>query len=99
MIKIIKPRQTGKSTELVKRSAELKIPIITINKTESDYLKRIANNLGLEIPDPICIKIAMNTRTLQSDKVIVDNAEFILNHMMKEICGAEIDTMAMCNDE
>ena len=95
LINIIKPRQSGKSTELVKRSAEQKIPIITRNRSECKYLKSIAEKLNLEIPDPICIKSAMNTLLLQSDKVIIDDAEYILNYMMKELCRAEIDTIAM----
>lgn len=95
LINIIKPRQSGKSTELVKRSAEQKIPIITRNKNECKYLKSIAEKLNLEIPDPICIKTAMNTLLLQSDKVIIDDAEYILNYMMKNLCRAEIDTIAM----
>ena len=28
-------------------------------------------------------------------KVIIDDAEYILNYMMKELCRAEIDTIAM----
>lgn len=95
MRSIVKPRQTGKTVECIYRSAETGYPIIVRNRMDARSINKEAKKFGLEIPDPITIRDAMNTKILQSSKVIVDDADFVFDYMMKEVCGANIDTLSM----
>lgn len=89
-------RQTGKTEKLIVASAEQNIPIVTNHIENIHYIKHRANELGLAIPEPLTIRDAMNTKLLGSTKtVLIDDAEWVLNHMMKEICGVEADTIAV----
>lgn len=92
---IIKPRQGGKTTDLIKISSETKYPIIVRNQMEVNRVKQMAGELGLEIPDPLYIRDAMNTRMLYTSKVLVDDAEFVLDFILHEVCGCSVDTLTM----
>ena len=47
---IIKSRGHGKTRDLIKMSSENNIPIVSLNP---NYIKDIAQNMGLSIPEPI----------------------------------------------
>lgn len=92
---LCQPRQTGKTEELLKISSETKYPIITRDKNEAKLLSERAKKEKLNIPEPLSIRDAMNTRLLGNSKVLIDDADFVLSYMIRELCGVEIDTIAM----
>ena len=47
---IIKSRGHGKTRDLIKMSSENNIPIVSLNP---NYIKDMARNMGLSIPEPI----------------------------------------------
>ena len=49
----VQPRQSGKTTELIKLSAETGAVIVVLNHNMIDDTKRLAEFLKLEIPEPI----------------------------------------------
>jgi hypothetical protein len=50
---IARGRQTGKTTELIKRSAETGFPIVCRHRVAANVIQEQAKNLNLKIPDPI----------------------------------------------
>ena len=76
---IYKSRGEGKTTELVKMSASTGIPIVCIDTRHINY---IAKELDLNIPVPIAIK---NFKPFINDKILVDDAEYILQHLIGKI--------------
>lgn len=50
---ILDRRRTGKTTELIIRSHDEQIPIVTFNHRSVDIIKNQAKELGFDIPDPI----------------------------------------------
>jgi len=82
---IIRPRQTGKTRELIKKSAEMGYPIICKSKSICKLLKQKAEKLNLEIPDPISIDDVLNNKhnhDTSYNRVLVDDAEFILDMLI-----------------
>lgn len=76
---IYKSRGEGKTTELVKMSASTGIPILCKNIR---YIIDIANELGLNIPEPITIK---DYTPFSNEKILVDDAEYVLEHLIGRI--------------
>lgn len=83
-------RNTGKTTELVKLSAQKQIPILCMD-TSISHINDIAKDLNLNIPTPISIN---NYRQGETDTVLVDNAEYVLQYLL----GCNIDTLSMSNN-
>lgn len=92
---IIKPRQAGKTHDLILISAETGYPIITKSVDSSREIINRAKKMNLNIPDPLTIYDIMNTKRCNSSMVLVDDAEFILNIMIREMSGAQVDTIAI----
>lgn len=76
---IYKSRSEGKTTDLVKMSASTGTPIICMDTRHINY---IAKELGLTIPDPIAIK---DYTPFSNEKVLVDDAEYVLQHLIGKI--------------
>ena len=54
---IIKPRQTGRTTELIKRCAEYRYALIVCpSRRQVEFVFRKACELGFEIPNPITFR-------------------------------------------
>ena len=76
---IYKSRGKGKTTELVKISAKTNMPIICMN---TNHIKFVAKELDLIIPEPIAIK---NYKPNTYEKVLVDDAEYVLQYLIGKI--------------
>lgn len=53
MKKLIMGRGTGKTTRLIQESARTKYPIIVASEARARYVRRLADDMKLEIPYPI----------------------------------------------
>lgn len=82
---VAKPRGSGKTVEMIKRSAETGFPIVTCYET--GYIEYTADKLGYKIPKPISYKVDVS---LPKD-IIVDNAELLLHRIL----GVNIDTCSV----
>lgn len=86
------PRGVGKTTALIKRSAETQIPILVSTSSARNHIKQSAERLGLEIPTPIVATPQVISHMASARlPAIIDNAEMILNDMF----GGKIDTMSV----
>lgn len=97
MKKIIKKPHSGKTTELIKKSAETGMYIVTANRQMADHTSKMEREMGLKIPYPIAFQDFLNARTniMRSshiDKVLIDNADMCLQNLFGRI---EIDTITM----
>lgn len=64
------PRGAGKTTGLVKLSAQYNVPILVFYKEQSNRIKNIAKELELNIPEPI---IFNEKNWFRSQPVFVDD--------------------------
>lgn len=87
-------RATGKTTLLIRQSAETGIPILTTNYGRIRLYKDYAEHLGLKIPDPILWK---NRKLPLKDgsKVLIDNGEETINNILRENSGVICETMVI----
>jgi hypothetical protein len=75
-VKIIeKPRGAGKTTDLVKLSAETNVPILAWNVCGSTLYKERARELGIKIPEPVRFS---HGRTGHLGEVMIDDLDAFL---------------------
>lgn len=103
MKKAIGARQTGKTTRLIKISAEEKIPILTMNKGTANLLKSKAKELNLDIPDPISVS-QIKCRDSENDnneipKILVDDAEHILQALLRTYNVGSIEAITITTND
>ncbi len=96
MICIVGQRQAGKTTELIKLSAETGYPIVTSYYFQVDEIERRARQLGLDIPKPIglrdpdLLKVVLSKRGKSG--ILVDDAVSMLEHLfMCDIAAVSIN--------
>ncbi len=85
------PRKSGVTTDLVKMSASHKKTIfISFSRATSDYVKKHVNMSGFENINNIeFVSPTANIRGMKYDAIIIDNAIYTLEQMIK--CEMEID--------
>lgn len=77
---IFEPRQSGKTTKLLKDSAKNNIPIVTHNLEQVKLIKRMANDLNIVIPEPLTYnKILKSLPSNKKQKVYLDDIEVLLS--------------------
>ena len=99
---IIKPRQGGKTTDLLKMSAKTGYPIVAKNISEAKDLKKKAKNMGISIPDCITITQILNKNVkVEAKHVLVDDADYFINYITVKLIGCELAglTMVTRNDK
>ncbi len=96
MICIVGQRQAGKTTELIKMSAETGYPIVAPYFYQADAIERRARQLGLEIPKPIglsdpdLLKVVISKRGQSG--ILVDEAGLMLKRLfMCDIAAVSIN--------
>lgn len=90
---ILKGRGEGKTTELVKLSAETGYPIVVGCKYHTDEIKNIAIKLGVKIPKPISIH--KDVRGVRLEKVLIDHTEILLCYLVSKALGNSVDIHAI----
>lgn len=89
---IARQRQTGKTTELIKRSAEYGFPIVCMNVVTADGLCKKATELGLVIPKPLTyFSVTHGKESRFPSSVLIDDAEMFMQY----VCNYRIDTVAI----
>ncbi len=95
MNKIIRKPFSGKTTELIKKSAETGMIIITPTKSMEKHTAKMAEDMGLQIPKPINIISYLNNRRFLGihEKILIDNADVCLQVIFG--IETEIDTITI----
>ena len=89
----IAPRQTGKTTMLVKMSAETGATIVVPTYHMIKYIEDIAKDLGLEIPKPIdCFRFMRELHSFARKRYLVDELQMVLDLMGIESATLDIDS-------
>lgn len=82
MKKIIKNRGEGKTTDLIKISAEKQIPIVVHNRGMIGIIQDKAKRMGLNIPTPIYALDEHRLSMLGIEGVLVDEIDLVLQEML-----------------
>lgn len=94
MIFIHGGRASGKTTLLLKQSADTGIPILTTNYWRIRWYEEYARNLDIKIPKPILWR-NMQLGLEPDSKVLIDNGEEILNHILRFNSGVTCEAMVI----
>lgn len=93
------PRAAGRTTKLIKESAEHQYHIICMNMTECKRIEKEAERMGVEIPHPIAfhefIDCTGRMVGLRPKGLLIDNADFLLQQFARDI---PIKTIVITDD-
>lgn len=82
-------RGSGKTTELIKKSAETGIYILVLNETRRKYIFEKARGLGYDIPNPVTLddyfRCKFRGSYIEQQGVLIDEVEDILKSIFKHI--------------
>jgi hypothetical protein len=94
MNKIIKGRQQGKTTELIKRSAETGTYILVADRKRVQQVYRQAESMHLNIPYPVTVEEYMQSGFRGSfiNSILIDDADDVLSRVFSNV---RIDTITM----
>lgn len=95
MKKYIMPRGTGKTTGLIWQSSLTGYPIVCATEQSANYIKDIANRLGIKIQEPISAFKIATQHGVKYDKVLVDNAEWVLQALISSLTNASVAALTM----
>lgn len=93
MKKIIKPKGTGKTTELIKLSHDTWTYILVADRKRADWLADFAwNKLKIDIPNPVSVEEFIRAgRSLGYCKsVLIDDADDVLQKLIGHVNIAAI---------
>lgn len=94
---IMKGRQTGKTTELIKRSHQTGAVIVTANYQRAMFVKLLAKELGLDIPEPMSAASIPHSSdsSAKGTHILIDDADDVLKGYFMSYT---IDAITMSND-
>ena len=85
---IAKPRQQGKTTEMIKISAEKNIYIACLNQREAQRIFSQAKYMGLKIPYPVTFDNLLDREYFAGSMikdVLIDNADRLLEYIVRPL--------------
>jgi hypothetical protein len=93
---IAKGRGKGKTTELIKMSAEKQIPIVCATSAQCKNIVDRANGMKLKIPNPIkCTDLKG-----RNGKVLIDDCDFVMKNIFcNALHGIDIEAITMSSDD
>ena len=74
------PRCSGKTTALIQESAETGVPIIAPSMAMANYIKMIAKEQGMDIPEPTSINKIVNHGG-RPGEYLIDEVEMCLRQL------------------
>ena len=93
------PRYTGKTTKLVKMSAEKNYPIIVRDRESKKYILELAEEKNKIIPEPISLDEFRNGsirgNVQDYDAYLVDELNLIVGDVFKDYFGKEVYAATM----
>lgn len=88
---IIKPRQTGRTTEMIKMAAEHNLYIVTTDRHRALFILKMAKDLGLKILMPITVGELPIHHSFLLQEVLIDDADQVLEYLV----GTRIKAITM----
>ena len=95
---IFKPRQSGKTSELIRMSEETNAYILTPNRMMAQHISKMAEEQGHNILFPVTLDEYLNSRFKGSHvrHILIDDADMILQQIFNEVT---IDAITMSERE
>lgn len=95
---IMLERGKGKTTELVKMSAETQTYILTATKQNVRHICQIADDLGLNIPYPITVNEYLDGKLKESfiKSILIDDVDCVLRSIFNTV---QIDAITLTKGE
>ena len=90
---IIAPRGSGKTSALIKASAECDCPIIVPTISEATRVMDKALEMGYNIPEPIPFGIRNKIQRENYKAVIIDDLDTILPMILEDYFGAKVEAV------
>lgn len=87
-------RGSGKTTELIYKSAELGVPIIAPTMFMCGCIKAAAQKYGCDIPEPVSINKVVNLDKGRLKKYLIDELDLCLQQL-----GIEVEYVTVSNKE
>lgn len=88
---IIKPRQTGRTTEMIKMAAEHNLYIVTTDRMRAHFIAKMARDLGLNILFPITVRELPIHPNHATQEILIDDADHVLEYLV----GTRIKAITM----
>ena len=88
MIKIIKGRREGKTTELIKMSHYTNTYILVANRDRVDEISNMAREMKLDIPFPVTVDEYFSSHGFQGSfirNILIDDAEDVLKTVFSRV--------------
>lgn len=99
MYKVFMNRGEGKTTDLLKKSAQTGIPILSFNPSSALYAGDMAIRMGLDVPEPMSIIPDSNLKGVKT-KVYLDDADCIIKKLFEDnFPGLELAGYSMSIDD
>ena len=100
---ILKGRQGGKTTELIKRSAETGAVIVCHDARTAHMVKNTAYGMGLTIPEPWCYNDILSPASgvvygKARQEIMIDNADMFIRYCVKAPLWISCVTLS-CEEE
>jgi hypothetical protein len=95
---LIKGRQQGKTYKMIIASEVTGYPILAVNEHRKNSIKAMAKEMGCNIPDPITYETRTrhnNGSLLPTDHVLIDDAEEIIEKILKRDLRADVVAVTM----
>jgi flagellar biosynthesis GTPase FlhF len=97
MKKILKPKGTGKTTDLIKLSAETKINIVCLDSERVLQVQKQAKTLKIDIPKVMSWKDFIYSKDDNKGKsILIDNADDILQNLCYPI---KLEAITLTTDD
>lgn len=98
MEKIIKPRRTGKTTDLIKISEKTGIYILTADRIRAGYVFNTAQEQKRNIPFPVTLRDYQRTGFRGSfiNHILIDDADVVLQELFKTV---QVEALTMTGPE
>lgn len=91
---IIGSRCSGKTVRLVHISSTKNIPILVPHKRNATYIKELADQFCLDIPEPIILSDLQIKKPEQSS-ILIDQADDVLSKLIYEKYGAFVEGITL----
>lgn len=90
---VYRAKGEGKTAQLIKQSEQESIPILVGSKNRLDNLKRFAQCIGAQIPEPLTVSDYMQHRIPnRPHRLLIDDVDNVIAHIFS---GTDIKTMTL----
>jgi hypothetical protein len=95
----MKPRGGGKTTSLIHTSAVTGYPILVSTVTQANHIQKMAEHLGLKIPEPVIITQHWRSTAKLHAGILIDDLDLMLEQILEGYLGTHVIAATMSSDK